>query len=370
MTGPLSVCLVGLVAGGSSGVARYTSTLAAGLDRVAGEFPGLDLTYLTNPAGAGSTTLERIETRVVGFGGRRASRGPLRLAVEHVLARRARGDLLYFFDTTGPVLARSRPFVATAHDATVAYGFNPARGGYKLRLYPWALKRARAVVAVSGFARDEVVRHFGADPGRIHVIHSGPGLSSADGAAPPAREEAEGPFLLYVGNLAANKNLPFLVRAFGASSTPARLVLAGRPGEGFSELESELEASPRRPDVELRTDASDTEVEGLYRSATALVLPSVYEGFGFTPLEAMSRDCPVVASDIPAVREVSGDGALLVPLDEDAWARALERVTADESLRADLRERGRATVGRYSWDDTARAVCRLLGEVGASLRTR
>jgi glycosyltransferase involved in cell wall biosynthesis len=369
VTTRLSVCLVGLVAGGSSGVARYTSALTAGLDRVADEFPELELTFLTNPAGAGTAPLERIETRVVSLGGRRASRGPLRLALEHVLARRARADLLYYFDTTGPVLAPSRAFVTTAHDATVAYGFNPVRGGYKLRLYPWALKRARAVVAVSGFARDEVVRHFGADPERIRVIHSGPGLSTADGAVPPA--QAGEPFLLYVGNLAANKNLPFLVRAFGASSTPARLVLAGRPGEGFTELESELAASPRRDDVELRTGPSDMEVESLYRSATALVLPSVYEGFGFTPLEAMSRDCPVVASDIPAVREISGEGALLVPLEESAWAGALERVTADEQLRANLRERGRATVGRYSWDETARGVCGLMVEVGASLsRTR
>jgi glycosyltransferase involved in cell wall biosynthesis len=364
LSAPLSVCLVGLVAGGTSGVARYTSSLAAALDRVAGEFPDLRLTYLTNPSGAAATPTGRIETRVVSFGGRRASRGPLRLVVEHVLARRAGADLLYFFDTTGPVLAPSRPFVATAHDATIAYGFNPVRGGYKRRLYPWALKRAAAVVAVSAFAREEVVRHFGADPDRVHVVHSGPGLSAVGSAAPSGED---GPFLLYIGNLAANKNLPFLVRAFGASSAAGRLVLAGRPGEGYRELERELERSPRRADVELRPGPSDAEVESLYRGATALVLPSLYEGFGFTPLEAMSRECPVVASDIPAVREISGEGALLVPLDQAAWTDALERVTADERLRAELRERGRTTVGRYSWDETARRVCRLLVEVGASL---
>jgi glycosyltransferase involved in cell wall biosynthesis len=291
--------------------------------------------------------------------------GPLRLANEHVLARRAPADLLHFFDTTGPVLAPRRPFVATAHDATIAYGYNPVRGGYKRRLYPWALRRARAVVAVSAFARDEVVRHFGADPARIHVIHSGPGLSVTDGQV--ASVPDEGPYLLYVGNLAANKNLPFLVRAFGASTTPARLVLAGRPGEGFDELETELASSPRRADVVLRTAVSDAEIEGLYRSATALVLPSTYEGFGFTPLEAMSRGCPVVASDIPAIREVSGDGALLVPLEEKLWTDALDRITADESLRADLRDRGRSTVARYSWDETARGICRLFLEVGSSL---
>ncbi len=361
----LSVSLFGLVAGGGSGVARYTSALARGLDRVHGEFPGLRLEFLTNPAGAERTPLEGIETRVVGFGGRRAAGGPLRLAVEHVLARRARAELLHFFDTTGPVLAPSRPFVTTAHDATIAYGYNPVRGGYKRRLYPWALKRARAVVSVSAFARDEVVRHFGADPARIRVIHSGPGLAEADGAVAAAAER--GPYLLYVGNLAANKNLPFLVRAFGASSAPGRLVLAGRPGEGYDALEAELARSPRRGDVDLRTGVSDAEIEGLYRGASALVLPSLYEGFGFTPLEAMTRGCPVVASDIPAVREVSGDGALLVPLEEQAWSAALDRVAGDERLRNDLRERGRSTVGRYSWDETARGVCRLFEELGASL---
>lgn len=365
MTEALSVCLVGLVAGGSSGVPRYASALSRGLDRVQHEYPELRLTFLTNPAGVETTPLANVETRVVTFGGGRATMGPLRLAVEHVLARRARAELLHFFDTTGPVLAPSRPFVATAHDATIAYGYNPVRGGYKRRLYPWALRRAKAVVAVSAFARDEVVRHFGADPATIHVVHSGPGLSSPDGPVAPV--PAGGSYLLYVGNLAANKNLPFLVRAFGASETPARLILAGRPGEGFDELEAELATSRRRSDVELRTQASDAEIEGLYRSATALVLPSTYEGFGFTPLEAMSRGCPVVASDIPALREVSGDGALLVPLEESLWADALRRVTQDEALRAELKVRGASTVARYSWDETARGVCRLFLEVGSSL---
>ncbi len=169
------------------------------------------------------------------------------------------------------------------------------------------------------------------------------------------------------GNLAANKNLPFLVRAYAASGTAARLILAGRPGEGYDELEAELAASPRRADVELRTQATDAEIEGLYRSAAALVLPSTYEGFGFTPLEAMSRGCPVVASDIPAIREVSGDGALLVPLEEQLWADALQRITADETLRSELRQRGTSTVARYSWDETARGVCRLFLQVGSSL---
>ena len=356
MSKPRSVTLVGLVAAGSSGVGRYAAALTQGLDRIQDEFPQLRLTLLTNPTGAELVSPERIAVRVARFGGRRAERGPLRLALEHALARRAKSDHLHFFDTSGPVLAPSRPFTTTAHDATVAYGFNPRRGGYKLRLYPWALKRARAIVAVSAFAGDEVVRHFGADPAKIRVIHSGPGLSPPPEADPPVDADGAGPpFLLYVGNLAANKNLPFLVRAFAASGIPGRLVLAGRPGEGFDDLRTELDASSRRDDIELRTSASDADIELLYRRATALVLPSTYEGFGFTPLEAMARGCAVVASDIPAVREVSGDGALLVPLEESAWVDALRRVSSEDL--SDLRARGAATVARYSWDDTARRLC-------------
>jgi glycosyltransferase involved in cell wall biosynthesis len=126
-----------------------------------------------------------------------------------------------------------------------------------------------------------------------------------------------------------------------------------------------VEGSSARDRIEIRPDASDREVDGLYRGAAMLVLPSRYEGFGFTALEAMARGCPVLESDIPALREVSGDGAWLLPVDDgDAWTDAMRRLLADEGLRLDLRRRGEATVSRYSWDDTARRLCRLFLRVG------
>ena len=158
-----------------------------GLDRVHGEFPELRLTFLTNPAGAGAP-LEGIETRVVGLGGRRAARGPLRLAIEHVLARRAGRDLLHFFDTTGPVLAPSRPFVTTAHDATIAYGYNGPR---RLQAAPLPVgSRASAGSRRRLRVRaGEVVRHFGADPERIRVIHWA-WARGLDGASPSPPKRA------------------------------------------------------------------------------------------------------------------------------------------------------------------------------------
>ena len=220
---------------------------------------------------------------------------------------------------------------------------------------------------MSQFAKDEAVRYFGADPAKIEVVHSGPGLFSGDGSAAAHPDREESPFLLYVGNLGGNKNLPFLVRSFARADPPARLVLAGRARGGLETLRQALDAAPNRDRIELRSEVSDAELERLYRSAAALVLPSVYEGFGFTALEAMGRGCPVLASDIPALREVSGSGALLLPLDdEEAWAEAMRRVVGDEGLRGDLRARGAETVARYSWEQTARGVLDVLARAAGA----
>jgi glycosyltransferase involved in cell wall biosynthesis len=357
----VDVLLAGLVAGGKSGVPRYASALARALDTVAGEFGDLRLRLLTTPSGA-----EVVDARTLGvstppLGGGALDRGPVRLVLEQLLLAAPRSDLVHFFDLSAPLLRPRLRFTTTLHDASIAYPFRRART-YKRRLWPLALRRAERVVAVSRFAADEARHHFGTPEEKLAVIHSGPGFGiRADAAAP----RFEPPFFLYVGNLHEGKNLPFLVRAFAASSAQGRLVLAGRPDQGVEALHAEAAGSPARDRIAVVHDVGDPELEGLYRSATALVLPSRYEGFGFTPLEAMARGCPVLASDIPPIREVSADGALLAPLDDErAWAEALGRLERDEGLRDDLRERGTRTVARYSWDETARSLCRLFLELG------
>jgi glycosyltransferase involved in cell wall biosynthesis len=352
-----------MVAGGQSGVARYASALAQALDRVAGGYPNLQLTLLTSAGGADAVRPEHLETIVPPVAGA-LDHGPLRLLAEQALVLRRRADLLHFFDLSGPLLAPWRPFVTTVHDASVARGFlTPARRAYKRRLQPWALRRARAAVAVSAFAREEAVTLFGADPERVRVLHSGPGLMETSTSRPgPTRP---GSYLLFVGGLTTNKNLPFLVRAYERSGVDAELLLVGQPASGFDELARVVHSSSAAPRIHIVQGASDADLDTLYRGATALVHASRYEGFGFTPLEAMARGCAVLASDIPPIREVSGEGALLLPpADEEAWSEAMRRVVGDRDLRDDLVRRGRRTVSQYSWDSTARGVCRLLLDVG------
>jgi glycosyltransferase involved in cell wall biosynthesis len=294
----------------------------------------------------------------------RLNSGPGRIAAEQAVAATSRLDLLHFFDLTGPLLAPWRPFVATVHDVSSAPGLARRRHAYKRLVWPWAARRARALVAVSRFAGEETARHFGVPTDRIEVIHSGPGLTDAppaerDGAAAPER-----PYFLYVGDLAARKNVPFLIRAFDEADPAAELLLVGHADDDYAEIRSEVEHARHGDRIHIVQDASDRDLDTLYRSALALVMPSRYEGFGFTPLEAMARDCPVLASDIPAFREVSGSGALLVPLDEIRWAASLRQLAGDEALRTDLRERGRQTVARYSWGETARSLCELFLAAG------
>jgi glycosyltransferase involved in cell wall biosynthesis len=354
---------MGLAAGKGSGVSRYAAALSRALDEVGPEFPGLRLSLLTTRAGSEAVQARNLHVNDVGLRGL-ADPGPVRVPLEQLLAATRRADLLHFFDLTGPLLRPRRPFVTTIHDAGVLHGFRKVRHAYKRRLQPWALRRAAAVVAVSAFTKNEAVQRFGARAESISVIHSGPGLA---GAPPDGDGGRDGGYFLYVGDLTPKKNVGFLVRAFGRADLPNRLVLAGRMLDDEGRLTAEIERSPKRERIELVGSPSDEELDGLYRSATALVHPSRYEGFGFTPLEAMSRGCPVLASDVPAIREVSGAGAQLLPLDDEAaWAGSLARVAGDESFRADLRARGARAVEAYSWAETARSLCRLFQSIPAA----
>jgi glycosyltransferase involved in cell wall biosynthesis len=356
------VCLVGLIAGGQSGIPRYAAALTGALDRVAPEFPELSMRLLTTERGAQQAAPKAIAVDLVGGPFAGANAGPGRILTEQVYSRRAEAEVLYFFDLSGPVLAPRRRFVTTIHDAAPQH-FERTRMAYKRYVQPWAARHASAAIAVSAFARDEAVSLLGADPTRVRVVHSGPGLMADTTHTEPAGGD---PYVLYVGNLAVHKNLPFLVGAFTEADVPARLLLVGTRGDRYEEIEAAVEASPVGERIEIRRDLPDAEVDRLYRGAAALALPSRYEGFGFTALEAMARGCPVLASDIPALREVSGDGALLLPLDDaSAWAHAIRRVLADDGTREELRRRGSETVGRYSWERTARGVCAVLSEVGS-----
>lgn len=283
------------------------------------------------------------------------------------LARSLRADVVLSPVPELPLGRLPVPSVIVVHDVgpLVAPAFYslPKKLRYQSFL-PRACRAASAVVCVSQATLTGLHAATGTDPHRCEVIGEGPQLLEAGHAG----QTSERPFLLYVGSLDPRKNVDTLVAAVVGSDPPlpAQLVIVG-PNEGGTSAElnervAQLGASDR---VRHLGFVDPSRLTALYRDATALVLPSIHEGFGLPVLEAMKSGTAVVASDIPPVREVAGDAALYVssPLDAEAWRAALTRICSDDSLRAELIERGAAAAARFSWAEVGERFADLLHRV-------
>jgi glycosyltransferase involved in cell wall biosynthesis len=252
--------------------------------------------------------------------------------------------------------------VIVMHDAAVLREPQAYSRSYRLWHSRFGLacaRRASAVITVSEFSRRELVELAGLDPERLHVIPGGVGGRFRPDAAlsPEARRRhgLERPYVLTVATDDARKNLGALAAAAEAlAGRGIELVWAGDSRPYFG-------AVAGAAGVRQLGYVDDGELPGLYAGALAFVLPSRYEGFGLTCLEAMAAGTPVVASDRAALPETCGDAALLVdPDDPDAIAAAVVGAATDDALRERLRTSGRARAARFSWDGTTRRVHELL----------
>jgi glycosyltransferase involved in cell wall biosynthesis len=179
-------------------------------------------------------------------------------------------------------------------------------------------------------------------------------------------------FVLYVGRFHVRKNLERLIRAFSqlkARRHGVQLVLAGRDFWNRQRVEQEIRSLGLERDVLCPGHVEDAALEFLYRRAAVFAYPSLHEGFGFPPLEAMARGVPVLSSNVSAMTEVLGDAALLVdPLEAEAIAVGLERILGDRELRAGLISKGRERVRQFTWDRAARATLEVYHGVGEEVR--
>lgn len=223
-----------------------------------------------------------------------------------------------------------------------------------VRYATWAYRRslrdANAITTISAFSRGEIAHHLDVDPDRIAVVY--PGLDPIP-PLPPGGTPHSRPYALYVGSTERHKNVGLLLDAW-AERSPAGLDLAvvGQPGRDHTTITRRALATSGRVAVIGRV--SGDELERWYRHASVFVFPSRVEGFGYPPLEAMSRGVPVVSSGSASLREVLRDGALYVDPDRPAEvAAAVERILGDELLRSDLIARGIATATLYTWVQTA-----------------
>jgi glycosyltransferase involved in cell wall biosynthesis len=243
--------------------------------------------------------------------------------------------------------------------------------------YPGLLRRAIArgahVHTDSAFVATEVVEHFAIDPAKVHTIHLGlPALGAAAGEMFTTPSHKGPPYLLAIGTIEPRKDYPSLLRAFGlvAPSHPdLRLLIVGQTGWGeqaFAEALAQLpkEVSAR---IDRRGFVDDRERNNLLQGASLLLYPSVYEGFGLPPLEAMAAGIPVVATTAGSLPEILGDAALLVvPGDHVALAEAIQRVLMDSVLSSGLVEKGILRAADFTVDAMTHDFTRLYQDLGGT----
>lgn len=229
-----------------------------------------------------------------------------------------------------------------------------------------AINRADHIICISETTRRDLARLYDIDPARTSVVHLGYSLTSPmseiSNQEVPTRGQRRS--LLYVGNRSGYKNFGTLLKAFSSSPILREFNLIAFGG------------SPRLPDEweEIKrlgvTDrvrfesGSDRDLAAHYRAAAAFVYPSMYEGFGIPPLEAMSHGCPVVCSNAGAIPEIVGDaGVYFDPNNVDELRSTLESVATTEEMQTNLRVRGYQRISAFSWDRCAEATAKIYREI-------
>lgn len=209
--------------------------------------------------------------------------------------------------------------------------------------------RADHVICVSEVTRQDLIRLFGVDERRTSVVHHGFTLN-IDETVRPATLASGKPYLLYVGNRWGYKNFIQLCRVFSSSSLKISFDLVAFGGGAFSVDEA---AELTRLGIAERVhqvNGDDGLLASYYQGATAFIYPSLYEGFGIPPLEAMNFGCPVVCSNTSSIPEVVGDAAVLFdPSSEESMRIAIEGLLQNNELRAEMIRRGYARVQHFSW---------------------
>jgi glycosyltransferase involved in cell wall biosynthesis len=357
-----------------SGISRYTLELARALG---GLSEGLELVQLV--AGRADSLGRNDRTGTTSLRG--CGRLPALMTWGNVALRHAaqRLGLDVIHDSTGltPFLfgAGRAQTVVTVHDvfAWSLPGHSTLADTLIYRHWlPRVLPSVNAVITVSQASKADIVRHLGVPADKVHVTYEGAGHSYTRASVEQvskvrAQYGLPDGYVLFVGSVEERKNLGRLLQAcarlWAAGERRPLLIVGARRGK-YSKILQTVRDLNLESRVHFTGHVPDADLPALYSGADLFVFPSLYEGFGLPPLEAMACGTPVVCSNNSSLPEVVGDAALTVdPYDVDALADAMRRVLANADLAEDLRRRGLERAAAFAWERTARETVEVYREV-------
>jgi glycosyltransferase involved in cell wall biosynthesis len=282
----------------------------------------------------------------------------------------ARGHLLINLAGSAPLLKLGQ--VCTFHDTAVfdfSDAYSPAFNRWYRFLFTVQAKLSRRLLTVSSFSRERIVHHLGVPPSKVGIVHSGAdhmrALVQDPGVLTKLKVES-GRYLLAVGSANPTKNFARLIDAFAMlKNTDARLVVVG--GSNAAIFAQSAVAAREDPRIIRAGRLTDEELRSLYTHARAYVFPSVYEGFGLPPLEAMICGCPVIAARAASIPEICGPAAAYFdPLSLEDMHNAMARAWTDDAWLQLIRQEGRRRGELFTWRNAATSLLDELARVGVA----
>ncbi len=300
------------------------------------------------------------------------------------VVKRLECDLVHIPNLFSVPRALSCPYVMTVHDILDHLSRTRERTGFwrtvHFQMTKQVLSGAARIFAVSNFTKLETEKLFNIPAGRIEVVYNAIDERLLQGHANPAdrqliveRYQVTYPFLLYAGRISPHKNVVRMIEAFSALKTELekeqlfpdlKLIIIGDDLSGNPDLRRTVIRSGVQNDVRFLGFVPIEVLRTFYDAAKIFVFPSLYEGFGLPPLEAMAHGTPVVTSDVSSLPEVVGNAAVLVhPENVFEIMRALHRVLLDQPLREKMKERSYRQAAKFSWEKSVRRIMDVYQEV-------
>jgi glycosyltransferase involved in cell wall biosynthesis len=291
-------------------------------------------------------------------------------------------DIFHSTDFVLPPVRQAKT-ILTVHDLTFMRLPQCAEAGlraYLNKVVPRSIERADLVLADSQSTKNDLVELLGVFPGKIEVVYAGverrfrPMEGEMALQRVRKRYGLDFPFILSLGTLEPRKNFTGLIEAYallrgkgqGIGRRGLKLVIAGGKGWLYDEIFGKVEELSLENKIVFPGFIADEDLPALYNLAELFVFPSLYEGFGLPPLEAMACGTPVVTSDRPSLPEVVGEAGLMVEAtDSQELAEVMERVLTDENLRQEMREKGLKQAERFTWEAAAGKLLDMYRRLGS-----